>query len=219
MFSLESFHKKYETDEKKIGIRGRQFTFLMPRSLDSFVNPQDIFDDFPLWSKIWEASMVLADHLAGMTVDPHKSFLEIGCGIGLVGIVAASFGHRVMMTENNPNALDFAHANAATNDVYLESNLEIRELDWNTPQLKGTYDYVIGSEVVYKESDFPPILKLFKTYLKDRGEIILVEGMRKTSMAFFHEMGSFFDIRAQKKALRSESKKTALVFAEMKFKD
>ena len=115
MSSLESFDRKYETDTKDVVIRGRKFNFLVPRSLDRFVDPQDIFHDFPLWSKLWETSIVLADYLAGCTADPHKSLLEIGCGLGLVGVVASSFGHNVTMTEYNPDALNFARANAEIN--------------------------------------------------------------------------------------------------------
>lgn len=115
MSSLESFDRKYETETKDVVIRGRRFSVLVPRTLDRFVDPHDIFNNFALWSKLWEASIVLADYLAGTTTDPQKRFLEIGCGLGLVGVVASSFGHEVTMTEYNPDTLNFARANAQKN--------------------------------------------------------------------------------------------------------
>ena len=218
MFSLESFHKDYKTDSKDMVIGGRNFKFFVPKTIDEFIDPQDVFHDFPLWSKIWEASIVLADYLAGITVDPERRFLEIGCGLGLVGIVAASFGHRVTMTEYNPHALDFSRANAEINPPAADSNLEILKLDWNRPRLQGLFDPIVGSEIIYNERDYKPILALLKTFLKPGGEIILAEGVRKTSMEFFRQMGQFFNIKAHKKVLRSEEQEIRVILCRMRFK-
>ncbi len=219
MSFLESFKKKYETDTKEVVIRGRKFSFLVPRSLDRFLDPQDIFHNFPLWSKLWEASIVLADYLAGITANPQKRILEIGCGLGLVGVVAASFGHQVTMTEQNPDALDFARANAEINAPETGSDPEIKALDWNNPRVEGAFDYIVGSEVLYSERDYGPLLDLFKTYLAPGGEIILAEGVRKTSIGFFREMSQILEIGAQKKVLRSREKEIVVIFARMRFRD
>ena len=122
------------------------------------------------------------------------------------------------MTEYNPDALNFARANARANLSADEAGLEITELDWGKPRLEGLFDYIIGSEVIYKEKDYQPILKLFKTYLKTSGEIILAEGVRKTSMEFFRQMSGLFDITAQKKILRSREEEVRVILARMKCK-
>lgn len=218
MFSLESFHQEYETDTSDLTIKDRHFRFFVPKSIDQFLDPGDIFHDFPLWSKIWEASIILSDYLAGIPVDSEKRFLEIGCGTGVVGVVASSFGHRVTMTEYNPDALNFARANARANLTARDPGLEIIELDWGKPRLEGLFDYIIGSEVIYKEKDYQLILKVFKTYLRPSGEIILAEGVRKTSMEFFRQMSELFDITAQKKILRSREGEVRVILARMKSK-
>ncbi len=218
MFSLESFHRQYETDIADLVIRDRRFRFFVPKSLDKFVDQGDIFHDFPLWAKIWEASIVLSDHLAAMPVDPEKRFLEIGCGMGVVGIVAAAFGHRVTMTEYNPDALNFARANARANLSSENGDLDIAELDWSRPRLEGLFDTILGSEVIYKETDYQSILKLFKTYLRPSGEIVLAEGVRKTSIEFFKQVSGRFDISAQKKTLRSKGEAFPVILAKMRFK-
>ncbi|MBW2203506.1 MAG: methyltransferase domain-containing protein [Deltaproteobacteria bacterium] len=225
MFSLESFHQEYEIDTSDLTIKDRHFRFFTPKSLDKFIDPGDIFHDFPLWSKIWEASIILSDYLSGMPVDSEKRFLEIGCGMGVVGVVASRFGHRVTMTEYNPDALSFAKANASAAKANASANLsagdaglEITELDWENPRLEGLFDYIIGSEVIYKEKDYQSILKLFETFLKPSGEIILAEGVRKTSMEFFRQMSGLFDITAKKKILRSNEEEIRVILARMKFK-
>ena len=215
MFSMEAFQKEYETDTVDVAIRNRKFSFLVPKSLDRFIDPENIFNKFPLWAKIWEPCLILADHLASMPVNPEKSFLEIGSGLGLVGIVASLFGHKVTMTEYNHDALNFAKASAHINNC---SNLEIMELDWNKPELKGTFDRIIGCEVIYKEESFYPILRLFRTYLKEDGEILLAERPRRSSIEFFRQMSERFNVRAQKKIIRNGSDEIRVMMCRMTFK-
>jgi predicted nicotinamide N-methyase len=215
MFSMESFQKEYETDTVDVEVRERKFSFFVPKALDRFIDPENVFNNFPLWAKIWEPCFILADYLASMPVNPEKRFLEIGGGLGLVGIVASSFGHKVTMTEYNHDTLNFAKANAHINDC---SNLEIMELDWNKSELKGTFDRIIGSEVIYKEESFYPILRLFRTYLKKDGEIILVERPKKTNIEFFKQMSKHFNIKAQKKIIRNGSEEIRVMMCKMTFK-
>lgn len=132
-----------------------------------------------------------------------------------MGIVASSFGHRVIMTDHNQDALSFARANALLNGI---SDLEIKELDWNRPEVKGTFDYIVGSEITYKEKYFQPFRSLFKTYLKDDGEIILASSIRKTSMELIRRMSDMFHIKAQKKNLRSQDIKISIMLCKMRFK-
>ena len=215
-FSLESFHQEYDTETTEMTVRSRKFQFLLPRSLDRFINTDNLLQHFPLWAKIWEASWILADYMAAAGPDPDKQILEIGGGIGLVGITAAAFGHRITMTESDSHAINFAKANAALNGV---NNLEIGKLDWNKPSLNGRFDMIIASEVVYKEKDFKPLENLFNTNLAPKGEIVLSSGMRNTTMAFFNYLSQTYDINARKKTLRSEDgEKTPVVLARMTLK-
>ena len=216
MFSMESFKQEYETDTVDIVIRNRKFSFFVPKSLDRFIDPENVLNNFPLWAKIWEPCLILADSLASMPVNPEKRFLEIGGGLGLVGIVASSFGHKVTMTEYNHDALNFANANAHINNC--SSNIEIKELDWNKPELKGTFDRILGCEIIYKKESFYPILRLFRTYLKEDGEILLSERARKSSIEFFRQMNEHFNIKAQKKIIRNGSEEIHMMMCRMTFK-
>jgi 16S rRNA G1207 methylase RsmC len=164
---------------------------------------------------VWEASWVLADFLAGMPVEPEKRLLEIGCGLGLVGVVAASFGHKVIMTEHNPEAIEFARANAEMNHC---EDMEIIDLDWNSPSFYGRFDTLVGSEVVYHEKDFEPLRRLFERLLKPEGEVILCEGIRRTSLEFFKQMQRHFDLKAQQKSIRSPEKTVLVILCRMKRK-
>jgi 16S rRNA G1207 methylase RsmC len=148
-------------------------------------------------------------------VAAEKSFLEIGGGTGLVSIVAAAFGHRITMTEYNPDALQFARANAHINDC---PQLNIQELDWNQPRIAGRFDYIVASEVSYRADDIQPLLMLFKSSLKTGGEVILAGAMRKLSKYFYKALETLFDIRVLKKILRSDSEQINIFLFRMTVK-
>ncbi len=61
-----------ETEEKSVKIRGRSFILLAPKSIEEYIDSKDPLQDFPLWAKVWEASWVLADFLAGLPAEPEK---------------------------------------------------------------------------------------------------------------------------------------------------
>ncbi len=215
MFSLESFYKEYQTEITEVVVNGRKFNILLPKFLAEFINAHDIFHEFPLWAKIWHASWVLADHLAGMPVESKKQFLELGAGVGLVSIAAASFGHRITMSEHDYDALQFARANALINEC---PQLPIVDLDWNRPQSPGRFDYIVASEVTYKKEYCQPLVKLLKACLKPDGEVILTAEMRKSSMDFYNVFETGFDIRVQKKILRSDNEEIKIYLFRMTLK-
>jgi predicted nicotinamide N-methyase len=215
MFSLESFYKGYEAETNELAINGRKFQIMLPKDLNKFINPHDVMDEFPLWAKLWPASWVLAGYLAELPVAAEKDFLEIGGGVGLASIVAASFGHRITMTENNPDALQFARANALINEC---PQLDIQALDWNHPRLTGQWDYIIASEVSYREEDMQALLALFKISLKTSGEVILAGEMRKLSKDFYKALETMFDIRVLKKILRSDDEQINIFVFRMRLK-
>jgi predicted nicotinamide N-methyase len=215
MFSLALFQKQYETDSTEVVVDNKSFRFLVPKSIDKFIDPVDPLLNFPLWPKIWPASIVLADYLVHLKVQPAKRFLEIGAGIGLVSIVATYLGHNFTLTEYDAHALNFARANALINKC---STLVIRKLDWYKPDLQNMFDYIVGSEVLYKEESFQPLLKLFKKLLKPTGEVILVGEIRKHDRAFYRAMEPVFNLKIQRKVLRTVNEKTRIYLTNMRFK-
>jgi predicted nicotinamide N-methyase len=201
MFSLDNFHRTYDTASTPVTLNGRTVNIFTPASIDRFIDTDDAMHNFPLWTKLWEASGILASYLYDLPPDPQKTMLEIGCGLGLVGISAAMAGHRVTMTELNPDALNFAGANAAANGC---PELPIDRLDWNAPQLEGRFDYVVGSETVYKTDDIDGLEGLFDRYLSPGGTIILAEGVRRTGIVFWERMRHSYDVQARRQVLRSD---------------
>ena len=215
MFSIDQFYQTYETETAEVVINGKKFQMLLPRYLHQFIDPINVLHDFPLWAKIWKASWVLSVYLADLSPDANKRLLEIGAGVGLVSIVAANFGHQITMTEYNPDALNFARANAFLNNC---PDLPIEKLDWNLSRPAHQYDMIVAAEVTYKKDNFIPLTRFFKSHLKPGGEIILASEIRKSGTDIFGLFKSDFDITVVKKTLRSETAAMPVVLLKMRSK-
>jgi predicted nicotinamide N-methyase len=212
MHNIDSFFREYEVDFKEMTIAGEKFRFATPRTIDRFLDLNNIEHDFPLWAKIWKASWILAEYVAKHPPDPAKHILEIGAGIGVVGVVASFFGHRITLTEYNAHALNFARANAEINQC---SGVKVKKLDWHQPALHETFDWIIGSEVLYHDRDFEPLMALLRRYLKPGGIITLSLGIRQDGLGMIDKMQRFYDMKIKKYTIRSEEGATRFLLCSM----
>ena len=156
----------------------------------------------PFWAKLWEASFVLAHFLGEQPVNPNCQMLEIGAGIGTVGIYAALCGHRITITDINEDALMFARANALLNGL---TDLDIRKLDWSDPGETHLYDVVVGSEVVYDRRSYPLLVNFLRRVLAPGGVIFLAKNADLPAPTFFEELTKCFEFEQTSQTLRMDS--------------
>jgi predicted nicotinamide N-methyase len=216
MFSIDAFQRQYQTELRESVIRKHPFRFLVPQSLEQFVDPEDLFHQFPLWTKIWEASLVLAHRLAAEPPVAGQQWLELGAGLGVVGIVAAVFQHDITITEYDAHALNFIRANAHLNQCPQN---RIQQLDWLQPALTRRFDRIVGSELIYNDKDFPALKRLFKSLLKPDGEILLASEVRQTNRVFLDLMRADFHIEITRNTLRSDEGSVAILVLRMRPKN
>jgi methylase of polypeptide subunit release factors len=143
---------------------------------------EEYIENFPFWVKIWEASVVLADHLVRLGLGKKKEILEIGAGMGVTGLFLGAFGHTVTVTDYEEEALELLRMNAEHNGLH---NVSVKKLDWNKPDLSGKYDVICGSELVYNERCIKPIINLFQKYLRPDGVIYLAHDLERMCMVKF----------------------------------
>jgi len=215
-YSLDAFHNQYETEIREISIAGRRYRFYLPASIEHFIDAQDPLHNFPLWAKIWQAGVVLAGVLADLTPKPERRILEIGAGIGLVGIVAADHGHRVRLTDFNADALNFARANAVLNGC---ETLTVEALDWTRPQPDDACDLLVGSEVIYKEEDVDTLLNLFERCLQPGGRILLAEEVRSTLDPFLRKASEQYRLGIRKFRLQSDDESSMVLLIELRLRE
>jgi predicted nicotinamide N-methyase len=143
------------------------------------------------WDRIWPSSVALSEYLIRQFF-PSKlagvKVLEIGCGTGLPGVVAASLGAFTMFSDMVPVTLEAVKETCHLNHI---SNFDTRTLDWSEKiESKERYDLVIGCEVFYDEVILPDIARVLEQVLTPGGKGIFCDPNRlglDTIELAFHE--------------------------------
>ena len=215
--TVRRLSRKYQLDFEPVNIRGREFYFLHLADIEPLVAGRDIFanaSEFPFWVKIWEASLVMANLMAAMPVREGLRVLELGAGLGVAGIVGAATGHHVTITDYEDEIMDFVRVSAEVNGC--AANVHLATLDWLNPSDIGEFDVIIGSEVLFHERFFEPLLACFKRYLKPGGVIYMAHDRRRKSLAPFLRMCEpHYDISARKQVMKSRGETLEIVLTRM----
>jgi len=212
---------KYELEVIPITIAGKRLELQRIGNWDVFVRNLEkegeaYIRKFPFWVKIWEASIVLVDHLAGTLPEEEMEILEIGAGMGVTGLFLAALGHRVTITDYEDEALELLRINAERNGL---ENVTVKKLDWNNPQLQGKYDIICGSELVYKETSVQPVMSLLQTYLRPEGTVFLAHDVeRRCLVQFIGMVPGRFEIGNIVKQFRGEGKVHKIVVHSLRLK-
>lgn len=75
----------------------------------------------------------------------NKTFLELGCGCGIISLLASKKGAKVVASDINQTALDFLEINADKNEL----SLEIVFSDLFKSLENSTFDYIIINPPYY----------------------------------------------------------------------
>ena len=108
----------------------------------------------PYWATLWSSATPTAEAVLQEDWRGDESVLEIGCGMGLVGLAALARGLQVTFSDYIPQALQMALANACRNGYPAAHGLL---LDWNCPSeaLAGSTllgDSGLGHSLQWSES-------------------------------------------------------------------
>ena len=141
----------------------------------SVENPLDKWDGESLgwgyWDRIWPSEVVLSEYLIHQffpTKLTGTKVLEIGCGTGVAGVVAAKLGAFTMFSDMVPVTLEAVKETCHLNHI---SNFDTCTLDWSEKiESKERYDLVLGSEVFYEEGILADISHVLKQMLAPGGK-------------------------------------------------
>ena len=123
----------------------------------------DALNTLPLWAKIWPASLILG-HVLRHLPQGRRNFLEIGAGCGVTGLIAAALGfEQVCISDVNEDALLFARINILKNG--LQGRAEVRRVDLQSDTLGQRFSVIAGSEILYLEHLYNPLLTFLKRHL------------------------------------------------------
>ena len=195
--------KRYKLNFDSVRINDNTIRLLKIADLEEFLDGKDPFanvSEFPFWIKLWESAIVLAYVLDSLPDKKSRSLLELGAGLGLPGLTAASAGFNVTLSDYEEIILDFQRVSCAASGL---SDVSIKNIDWLHPPQLGRFDVLAGAEILFREEFFEPLLTIFKRYLKPDGLIYMAhDAGRKSLPKFLKIASSDFDISISKQTMK-----------------
>jgi ETFB lysine methyltransferase len=139
-----------------VQVAGRPLRIIRPESSESLISEADFERDerLPYWAELWPSALILARHVGALD-GVGRTFLELGCGLGLVAASAGRAGFDVTATDYYGDALLFTRLNVERNGGRVPT---LSELDWRAiPPSLGRFDVIAASDVLY-ERHYPALI-------------------------------------------------------------
>lgn len=133
----------------------------------------------PYWAELWGCSLAVCQRLVQLPLQGIR-LLDLGCGLGLTGTVAAARGALVTMADAAPPALLFARLNSWP----YRDRVQVRRLDWLRDQLPERFAWIVGADILYDRGDWPHLDAFWRAHLAPGGTVLLGEGGRSTGGEF-----------------------------------
>ncbi len=136
----------------------------------------------PYWAELWDSGGGVAAFMVNrLTTDlAGRSVLDLGCGQGLLGCVAAALGARVVFADLEAPALLFAQLNATP----LGRRTVARRVDWQHDNLGRRFDVILGADILYDRKQWAHLEPFWRAHLSDGAQVLLGEPGRPTGGMF-----------------------------------
>jgi len=180
---------KYDTEPFDLIIGARRLTLLRVKDLERYVDREALLRDDaeepPYWAHLWTGALSLARYIEERIDCQDLQVLDLGCGLGLTGIVAGLKGGRVTFVDKEQDALAFATVNARMNDCPL---FEARVLDFTKDALDQRFSLILGAEILYDRSTFPALVSFLDRHLTAQGRAIFADARRTNTDEFYRQL-------------------------------
>ena len=173
---------KLDLVEETVALPARTLSILRPRSAEALLDEEAFeHEEFlPYWAELWTSGETLAQEVARRDV-AGLSIVELGCGLALPSLAAASGGAHVLATDWSPEAIALARENARRNGLELETAV----VRWSEPEAlleRAPWDLVLAADVLYERRNVDELLALLPQL---GGEILLADPGRPHAKTFF----------------------------------
>ncbi len=177
---------------KNVSLNTSRSTYDGPESISQFVfgstsiklarpaDPERLLDDpevlawnelddyMPYWAALWPGDYLLAEAFSRDTgVRKGGSVLEIGCGLGLAGLVALGAGMEVCFSDYDEAPFDFI-AKSIVASGFEDLPYSFARVDWRRPS-EHRFDLVLGADVLYERQMAEQIARFLLSALEPGG--------------------------------------------------
>jgi predicted nicotinamide N-methyase len=159
-------------------------SILVIKQLEDYVDSEALLRDAdapepPYWAHVWPGSRSLARWMSQADCAGRR-VVDIGCGLGLAGIVAALRGAAVTMFDAARDAVQFARANAALNGC----RVNLLQSDIRYPGIRGVFDYCLAADVTYHPDLQAAVASFIAAHLAPTGRAWCAESVRTLDQGF-----------------------------------
>lgn len=178
--------EKYHLRETEIEYAGRRLSVLSVTSIDELLDQVVDEDDIPFWAEIWPATLGCLSYLeCHPELLRGERVLELGCGMGVLGIGILLSGGLITQSDFVTEALQFATVNAARNGLSPARTLLG---DWRNFKTDENFDWIVGSDILYEKKLHPYLLEIFGRVLVTGGRILLADPGREYARQFIQSL-------------------------------
>jgi predicted nicotinamide N-methyase len=191
---LSRIERRYRTVVVPIQLGNLRFSFTRiaepDRVLDDAVEQEDrrsrmppgpVIEPprMPYWAELWESALGLGQVIE-RTGPGSANVLDLGCGMGLAGAVAAAMGNRVLMAELETSALLLARLNT----LPWAKRVRCRRINWQSDRISQRFDLILGADILYEVSQWQHLHAFWQAHLAPGGTVMLGEPGRGTADHF-----------------------------------
>lgn len=182
-----SLTDKYLTTLRELQFADQKITITLPTSQEEVIEKAS--GEFPFWAHLWPSANALADALTKeKQICEGKSVLDLGCGLGLTGIMAAKLNaNSVTFLDYDLEAIEFANHNCETN-LAPSSNLFFLNIDFRKLPKNKKYDIILVADLLYDEELCKELPQFLTDHLNGGGVALISEPKRKIATPFFESM-------------------------------
>ena len=194
---MKAINVKYPTQTQLIKISEKNFVLEVIRSLDEAIDilcnelsAEEQADPFaedlcPYFGILWPAARALSVFLGEHPeLAKGKTAIELGCGLGLPSLVATHLGADVLATDFHPDVEEYFLRKARHSNM----TVKYQRLNWREGNALGTYDLVLGSDILYESKHAKEVAQGLIKYTRPGSCILLADPGRAYLQKFLDAM-------------------------------